>query len=204
MRCHPILLPQKKIYNMATKDISVIRDKKTGDIKNIRDKGIKDAKAKTAVAQTDAVRMKTVDDKEVYIDRNSLVQAIAEVMNSNSQSTIQTLFGADANGNHANINMANLASVLSVPTYQGYVSSTTDIDTIKDGLYVVSSSPSSQPSCIPGILIKLTIGERGVMINFQGYGSTGATRFKAFAVRARYGNSWQGTVWRTYKCSDET
>lgn len=104
---------------MATKDISVIRDKKTGDIKNIRDKEIKDAKAKTAVAQTDAVRMKTVDDKEVYIDRNSLVQAIAEVMNSNSQSTIQTLFGADANGNHANINMANLASVLSatiVPT----------------------------------------------------------------------------------------
>lgn len=98
---------------MATKDISVIRDKKTGDIKNIRDKEIKDAKAKTAVAQTDAVRMKTVDNKEVYIDRNSLVQAIAEVMNSNSQSTIQTLFGADANGNHANINMANLASVLS-------------------------------------------------------------------------------------------
>ena len=40
---------------MATKDISVIRDKKTGDIKNIRDKEIKDAKAKTAVAQTDAV-----------------------------------------------------------------------------------------------------------------------------------------------------
>lgn len=93
--------------------------------------------------------------------------------------------------------------VLSVPTYQGAVFSTTDIDTIKDGLYTVSSSPSSQPSCTPGILIKLTIGERGVMINFQGYGSTGAIRYKTFAVRARYGGSWQGTAWRTYKCTDE-
>ena len=185
MRCHPILLPQKKIYNMATKDISVIRDKKTGDIKNIRDKEIKDAKAKTAVAQTDAVRMKTVDNKEVYIDRNSLVQAIAEVMNSNSQSTIQTLFGADANGNHANINMANLASVLS-GHFAIYVNTDLDynatIDTIVQNIYwqyipnnkvfALISGTQSTSRCL-AIGYKTINGAGGAYISMCFYGSPG-------------------------------
>lgn len=109
---------------MAEREVAVLIDKETGDINNIRDKKLADSASQQSVASTDAIRMTTTTGEEVYIARDSFVQAIASVLNSNSQSTITTLFGADANGNHANINMANLASVLSAfgfprDTYEG-------------------------------------------------------------------------------------
>ena len=79
---------------------------------DIRDKKLADATSQSTVAATDAIEMKTTSGDQVYITRDSFVQAMASVLNSNSQSTISQLFGADANGNHAAINMSNLASNL--------------------------------------------------------------------------------------------
>lgn len=83
---------------------------------DIRDKKLADATSQSTVAATDAIEMKTTSGDQVYITRDSFVQAMASVLNSNSQSTISQLFGADANGDHAAINMSNLATVLGVPT----------------------------------------------------------------------------------------
>lgn len=79
---------------------------------DIRDKKLADATSQSTVAATDAIEMKTTSGDQVYITRDSFVQEMASVLNSNSQSTISQLFGADANGNHAAINMSNLALVL--------------------------------------------------------------------------------------------
>lgn len=79
---------------------------------DIRDKKLADATSQSTVAATDAIEMKTTSGDQVYITRDSFVQAMASVLNSNSQSTISQLFGADANGNHAAINMSNLAKVI--------------------------------------------------------------------------------------------
>lgn len=80
---------------------------------DIRDKKLADATSQSTVAATDAIEMKTTSGDQVYITRDSFVQAMASVLNSNSRSTISQLFGADANGNHAAINMGNLAKILS-------------------------------------------------------------------------------------------
>lgn len=81
---------------------------------DIRDKKLADATSQSTVAATDAIEMKTTSGDQVYITRDSFVQAMASVLNSNSQSTISQLFGADANGNHAAINMSNLATLLGI------------------------------------------------------------------------------------------
>ena len=85
---------------------------------DIRDKKLADATAQSTVASTDAIEMKTSSGDQVYITRDQFVQAVASVLNSNTKSTISQLFGADANGNHAAINMSNLASVLGINTLE--------------------------------------------------------------------------------------
>ena len=100
---------------METRDLAQIIDRETGDINNLRDKNLMDAQVSTTPSQVTAnavVPVELEDGSTIKIKRDSLVQAFASVLNSNSQSTISTLFGADANGNHATINMSNLASVL--------------------------------------------------------------------------------------------
>ena len=168
---------------MAAKEISVITDKKTGDQNPVRDKGLKDAKAKTAVAQTDAIRMKTTDNKEVYIDRNSFVQAMAEVLNSNSQSTITTLFGADANGNHANINMSNLASVLSVWANGVLISDYNDIEST--GRFGMFFAMDTRPDTYHPYILHLSYAQ----LAFGAFGTT------TILARSKNVSSW--TEWRT-------
>ena len=101
---------------MATREMAVINDSKTNDVYELRDKKLADAQVSTTpsdITVNSVVPVELEDGSCIKIKRDSLVQAFASVLNSNSQSTITTLFGADSNGNHANINMANLASVLS-------------------------------------------------------------------------------------------
>ena len=96
--------------------MAVINDSKTNDVYELRDKKLADAQVSTTpsdITVNSVVPVELEDGSCIKIKRDSLVQAFASVLNSNSQSTITTLFGADSNGNHANINMANLASVLS-------------------------------------------------------------------------------------------
>jgi hypothetical protein len=99
---------------------------------DIRDKKIVDAQVSTTpsdVTSNSVIPVEAEDGTIIKLKRDSLVQAFASVLNSNSQSTITTLFGADANGNHANINMSNLASVMSVPkikTLSLYCNNTVD------------------------------------------------------------------------------
>lgn len=81
---------------------------------DIRDKKLADATSQSTVAATDAIEMKTTSGDQVYITRDSFVQAMASVLNSNSQSTISQLFGAQANGNYAAINTSNLKSVMNL------------------------------------------------------------------------------------------
>lgn len=110
---------KKENLHMATREMAVINDSKTNDVYELRDKKLADAQVSTTpsdITVNSVVPVELEDGSCIKIKRDSLVQAFASVLNSNSQSTITTLFGADSNGNHANINMANLASVLSADT----------------------------------------------------------------------------------------
>jgi chemotaxis protein CheY-P-specific phosphatase CheC len=83
---------------------------------DIRDKKIADSTAVTSVAQTDSIRMTTTNGEEVFIARDSFVDAIASVFKSNAKSSITSLFGELTESNVSSvgsINMSNLASVLS-------------------------------------------------------------------------------------------
>lgn len=134
--------------------MAVINDSKTNDVYELRDKKLADAQVSTTssdITVNSVVPVELEDGSCIKIKRDSLVQAFASVLNSNSQSTITTLFGADSNGNHANINMANLASVLFAILPKGvfrYISQnwsvvTTDINAYSSGfgrcVLVVSS-----------------------------------------------------------------
>lgn len=84
---------------------------------DIRDKKIVDSTAVTSVTQTDSIRMTTTNGEEVFIARDSFVDAIASVFKSNAKSSITSLFGELTESNVSSvgsINMSNLASVLSV------------------------------------------------------------------------------------------
>lgn len=107
---------------------------------DIRDKKLADATSQSTVASTDAIEMKTTTGDQVYITRDSFVQAMASVLNSNSQSTISQLFGADANGNHAAINMSNLASVLGVLKTMCVQSFDWNIENLPIGIYNARTS----------------------------------------------------------------
>jgi hypothetical protein len=83
---------------------------------DIRDKKIADSTAVTSVTQTDSIRMTTTSGEEVFIARDSFVDAIASVFKSNAKSSITSLFGELTESNVSSvgsINMSNLASVLS-------------------------------------------------------------------------------------------
>ncbi len=83
---------------------------------DIRDKKIADSTAVTSVTQTDSIRMTTTSGEEVFIARDSFVDAIASVFKSNAKSRITSLFGELTESNVSSvgsINMSNLASVLS-------------------------------------------------------------------------------------------
>lgn len=83
---------------------------------DIRDKKIADSTAVTSVTQTDSIRMTTTNGEEVFIARDSFVDAIASVFKSNAKSSITSLFGELTESNVSSvgsINMSNLASVLS-------------------------------------------------------------------------------------------
>lgn len=103
---------------MATREIVQLRDKETGDINEIRDKALKEAaKSSTPSDATNnsVIPLETEDGETIKIKAESLMKAFATMINSNSKSTITTLFGAltaDNNTEFGAINMANLASVL--------------------------------------------------------------------------------------------
>lgn len=120
---------------MATREMAVINDSKTNDVYELRDKKLADAQVSTTpsdITVNSVVPVELEDGSCIKIKRDSLVQAFASVLNSNSQSTITTLFGADSNGNHANINMANLASVLSAPLRRKQMEVTTQSGVTKE------------------------------------------------------------------------
>ena len=90
--------------------------------------------------------------------------------------------------------------ILGAIVYKGNIDTSTNIDAIDDGLYFVSSSPSSQPECNPGLLIKMQAANRGVMINFVGVGATGTIRYPTIKIRAKYIGAWQNG-WAVYNAA---
>ena len=105
---------------MATREIVQFKDKETGDINELRDKAL--MRAKKSSTTSDATNNSIIPlEKEngeiIKIKAESLMKAFAGMINSNSKSTITTLFGALTSGNTTEfgaINMSNLASVLGV------------------------------------------------------------------------------------------
>lgn len=98
------------------KDVIQITDKETGETGNVRDSRLALAKEKTAVALTDAIELRTIDDKQIFVKADSFFNAFAQWCKANNKSTITSLFGeltADGVSSPGSINMANLASVLS-------------------------------------------------------------------------------------------
>lgn len=103
---------------MATREIVQLRDKETGDINELRDKALKEAaKSSTPSDATNnsVIPLETENGETIKIKAESLMKAFATMINSNSKSTITTLFGALTASNNTEfgaINMSNLASVL--------------------------------------------------------------------------------------------
>lgn len=103
---------------MAIREIVQLRDKETGDINELRDKALKEAaKSSTPSDATNnsVIPLETENGETIKIKAESLMKAFATMINSNSKSTITTLFGAltaDNNTEFGAINMSNLASVL--------------------------------------------------------------------------------------------
>ncbi len=119
---------------------------------DIRDKKIADSTAVTSVTQTDSIRMTTTSGEEVFIARDSFVDAIASVFKSNAKSSITSLFGELTESNVSSvgsINMSNLASVLSDDkvffTFRGNPSSSVN-DITRTGIYRVTTSNADLPS----------------------------------------------------------
>jgi len=127
---------------------------------DIRDKKIADSTAVTSVAQTDSIRMTTTNGEEVFIARDSFVDAIASVFKSNAKSSITSLFGELTESNVSSvgsINMSNLASVLSalmkstfttLPIIR-YDSSLVDNNTTPYIMYVISNTQYSLRINVP-------------------------------------------------------
>jgi chemotaxis protein CheY-P-specific phosphatase CheC len=125
---------------------------------DIRDKKIADSTAVISVAQTDSIRMTTTNGEEVFIARDSFVDAIASVFKSNAKSSITSLFGELTESNVSSvgsINMSNLASVLSgllATIIFGSGATTTDCNTLPVGAcycdQTVSNRPTSNGGCL--------------------------------------------------------
>lgn len=132
---------------------------------DIRDKKLVDAQVSTTpsdVTSNSVIPVEAEDGTIIKLKRDSLVQAFASVLNSNSQSTITTLFGADSNGNHANINMSNLASVLSAASVV-HLGDPANIDELGEGIIIFNahSNAVGMPSgCqeIVGIHVRRELG----------------------------------------------
>lgn len=104
---------------MATRDLAQIIDKETGDVNNLRDKKLADTTAQSGVTSTDAVRLTTTSGDEIQVTWESFGAAISQFFKASNKSTITSLFGELTENNVSSpgsINMANLASVLGVPS----------------------------------------------------------------------------------------
>ena len=132
---------------------------------DIRDKKIADSTAVTSVAQTDSIRMTTTNGEEVFIARDSFVDAIASVFKSNAKSSITSLFGELTESNVSSvgsINMSNLASVLSellATIILGNSASTTDCNTLPVGACYCDQTVSNKPSNTNGGCLTLRVAQ---------------------------------------------
>lgn len=169
---------------MAVRDVSVLKDKETGDISVLHDKNLQDAKAKTTPDNTDAVRMVDVNGKEVYIQRDSFAAAVFSVINSNNKDSVAGLFGVDASGGFGKITASNLASVLSAIILKARTFSGNCNDLRSEVVYVYGATNS------PGdfmFVIALGVGD----------GDKGQLAFgnQNIKVRTSDGNTWSS--WKT-------
>ena len=132
---------------------------------DIRDKKIADSTAVTSVAQTDSIRMTTTSGEEVFIARDSFVDAIASVFKSNAKSSITSLFGELTESNVSSvgsINMSNLASVLSAliaTIILGGGATTTDCNTLPFGACYCDGTVSNRPSGTNGGCLTLATAQ---------------------------------------------
>lgn len=141
------------------KDVIQIIDKETGEEGNVRDSRLALAKEKTAVALTDAIELRTIDDKQIFVKADSFFNAFAQWCKANNKSTITSLFGeltADGVSSPGSINMANLASVLSAEepflNILRRINSSSQ-DYAGPGIYLISGTSGNDVLTDDGVLI---------------------------------------------------
>lgn len=96
---------------------------------DIRDKKLADATSANDVANTDAIELKTSNGDQIYVTRDSFMNAMMNVINANTKSSVDSVVGSvttTENGvtttEYGSISAANLASVLgvSIPINRDY------------------------------------------------------------------------------------
>lgn len=96
---------------------------------DIRDRKLADETSKSSVATTDSIRMKDTDGNEVYIVRDSFVDAVRSALGPILTNMTQKTAASDGvlvndSNDVGTMNLSNLASVLSVAKVLGEATAT--------------------------------------------------------------------------------
>lgn len=145
-----------------TRELAQIIDKETGDVNELRDKKLADATSQSVINTNDAIEMKTTTGEQVFITKDSFMQAIGQAFSASDPKTFTKLLGMN-NGSPMGIGASDLALVLGVPYFISRVRTTlaqgeyTDITLYYGGvLFVTAITPGG------------VVNSAGVSLGYQG------------------------------------
>lgn len=122
-----------------TRELAQIIDKETGDVNELRDKKLADATSQSVINTNDAIEMKTTTGEQVFITKDSFMQAIGQAFSASDPKTFTKLLGMN-NGSPMGIGASDLASVLGALPDRSYsYAGITKFEDFKQGIYEPSA-----------------------------------------------------------------